>query len=143
MTILFRFFGFLGPKDFLKNDLTFQSFDWTYLMMVIPKRCHLHSIIYMYWYLSFYFIWKIPRHKLNIQLNWFNPSTLLFLSQARTWISWSFCVQWVQLRWEVIDCWLKPLLILVKLITATVWLKWNIHSDYMISNCNKFLLKSL
>ena len=40
-------------------------------------------------------------------MNWFIPAILLCLSQAMTWISKGiclgvFCVQWVQLRWDVI-----------------------------------------
>jgi hypothetical protein len=40
-------------------------------------------------------------------INWFDPTTFLCLSEARTWISnvicrGFVCVQWIQLRWEVI-----------------------------------------
>ena len=49
---------------------------------------------------------EITKTRVLFQINnLFNPVTCLCLSKARTWISnipFSFCVQWVQLRWEMI-----------------------------------------
>jgi hypothetical protein len=62
-------------------------------------------------FLPFVYIWialdpVIKRGGLGSNKS-FNPATFLCLSQARTWISnvichSLFCVQWVQLKWEVI-----------------------------------------
>jgi hypothetical protein len=53
-----------------------------------------------------YCCWRSSYQEGRVSIS-LNPATFLCLSQARTWISkvicrGLFCVQWLQLRWEVI-----------------------------------------
>ena len=64
--------------------------------------CKIHRLTFVYLYCSIrisYLKW--------VPINRFNPVISLCLSQVRTWnfqyhVAWSFRVQWVQFRWNVI-----------------------------------------
>ena len=70
--------------------------------------------------MPFFFIVCLYRWRSNYQkgdvwdpINWFNPTTFVYLSQARTWVSNvichtfcnSFCIQWFEMKGGCLFCW--------------------------------------
>jgi hypothetical protein len=76
----------------------------TFLVSVSHLGCfYLHSKVRGYCWFCYH---HCSNQELGGPINWFNPTTFLCLSHAKTWICHGlFCVQWVKMRGDSSFCW--------------------------------------